>query len=60
MNGPGSDPSYLRQTAAFTAHTEAGRELLRGLGWPGFAPTRAGDYDDLGWMAEQPFIESPP
>ncbi len=57
---PTARVARLRALLLDTAHTEAGREVLRGLGWPGFAPARTVDYDDLGWIAEQALIDSPP
>ncbi len=54
---PAAQVTRLRTVLLDMAHNEAGRTLLGGLGWPGFAPARAGDYDDLGWMAEQAGIE---
>lgn len=56
---PAARVTRLRAVLLDMADDDQGRILLRGLGWPGFAPARAGDYDDLGRMAEQAGIESP-
>lgn len=56
---PAAQVTRLRAVLLDMADDDQGRTLLRGLGWPGFAPTRAGDYDDVGRMAEQAGIEAP-
>jgi phosphonate transport system substrate-binding protein len=56
---PAARVTRLRAVLLDMADDDQGSTVLRGLGWPGFAPTRAGDYDDVGRMAEQAGIEAP-